>query len=45
MKRFFEWHRELANDIADQLGLSAYQMFWISFVKGLIIGCLIGLWL
>jgi len=42
MKRLIEWHRELLNEIADRFGLSAYQIAWIAFAKGLLIGYFIG---
>lgn len=42
MKRLTEWHREILNDIADRFGLSAYQITWITFAKGLLVGYLIG---
>jgi hypothetical protein len=42
MKRLIEWHKELLNDAADKFGLSAYQITWIAFVKGLLIGYLVG---
>jgi hypothetical protein len=45
MKSFIKWHRELLNDIADRFGLSAYQITWIAFAKGLAIGYLAGVYL
>ena len=45
MKRLVKWHRDFLNNIADMLGLSAYQIVWIAFIKGLVLGYLIGVYL
>jgi hypothetical protein len=42
MKFLIKKHRELLNDLADRFGLSAYQIVWIAFGKGLLIGYLVG---
>jgi len=42
MTRLAKWHKELLSNMADRLGLSAYQIIWIAFAKGAIIGSLIG---
>jgi len=38
MKRLVQWHKGLMNDIADRFGLSAYQIVWIGFLKGVVLG-------
>jgi hypothetical protein len=45
MKRLIEWHRNLLNDMADRFGLTAYQITWIAFAKGLVFGYLVGTYL
>ena len=45
MKRLIEWHRELLNNMADRFGLTAYQITWVAFAKGLVFGYLIGVYL
>ena len=42
MKRFVEWHKDRMNCAADYFGLSAYQITWIAFAKGLVFGYIIG---
>jgi len=37
-----QWHKDKMNNVADRLGLSAYQIMWIAFAKGIVIGYLIG---
>jgi len=42
MVRLFDWHRrKVYKPIKKKLGLNGYQMSWIAFGKGLIIGALI----
>ena len=36
-----EWHKEKINWFKKKTGISNYGVFWISFIKGLIIGLLI----
>jgi hypothetical protein len=45
MKRLVQWHKDLMNDLADRFGLSAYQVVWIGFLKGTVIGYLVGVYL
>jgi len=45
MMRLIEWHREKMNDLADRFGLSAYQIVWIAFLKGAVLGYLAGVYL
>jgi hypothetical protein len=42
MKRLIEWHKDLLNGLADRLGLSVYQIVWIAFLKGTVLGYLAG---
>lgn len=42
MKRIVQWHKELLNNAANRLGLSAYQVSWIAFAKGVAVGYIIG---
>jgi len=42
MKRLIEWHKDLMNGLADRFGLSVYQVVWIAFLKGAVIGYLAG---
>jgi len=41
IKRFLEWDRDLAKKWQDKFNLSDYQMLWLAFTKGLIIGMII----
>jgi hypothetical protein len=45
MKRFVRWHKGIMNDLAFRFDLSAYQVTWIAFAKGIVIGCIIGVYL
>ena len=42
MKRLIEWHKGLLDDLVNRLGLSVYQLVWIAFLKGAVIGYLAG---
>ena len=37
------WHKTYIKRIRQRFGLSKYQMLWITFVKGLLIGFLLAL--
>jgi hypothetical protein len=37
------WHRNLITRVQRRLGLSDYQLLWISFLKGLALGALVAL--
>ncbi|EAU70631.1 hypothetical protein BL107_11201 [Synechococcus sp. BL107] len=37
------WHKKLTKRLRKRLGLTKYQFMWLSFVKGLVIGCLLTL--
>jgi|LULY01.1.fsa_nt_gb hypothetical protein len=45
MKRLIKWHKDVTKDVADHFGLSMYQVVWISFVKGVVIGYLVATYL
>ena len=38
---FFKWHKQQVKKNLNMFGLSTYQGFWISFIKGLIFGAII----
>ena len=38
---FIKWHKNYAKKSLNMFGLSTYQGFWISFIKGLILGAII----
>ena len=38
---FTKWHKNQVEKILNMFGLSTYQGFWISFVKGLFFGAII----
>lgn len=43
--RFVQWHKDRLNCAADHFGLSTYQMLWITLVKGVVLGYLVGAYL
>ena len=45
MKRLIQWHNDVLNKLADYCGLTAYQIMWIAFAKGLVIGYIVGAYL
>ena len=38
---FVKWHKRILENYKTKLGLTHYQIMWISWVKGIIIGGLI----
>ena len=42
INKFKAWHLDLIEKVQKLIGLSNYQIIWISFTEGLIIGFLIG---
>ena len=40
--QLINWHINLINKVQKYIGLSNYQIIWLSFLEGLIIGILIG---
>ena len=40
-----EWHINLIERVQDLTGLSNYQIIWLSFIEGLLIGLIIGYFL
>ena len=43
MRSLTRWHRNLITRVQRRLGLSDYQLLWISFLKGLALGALVAL--
>jgi len=43
--KLIKWHFELVDKVQRLTGLSNYQIIWISFLEGLLIGILIGYFL
>ncbi|MBL6696176.1 MAG: hypothetical protein ISP97_05790 [Luminiphilus sp.] len=41
---FFSWHRQQVTIWQNRLHLDSYQLLWIAFFKGLILGGLIIAW-
>ena len=39
--KVFEWHSELAERLRLKLGWSHYAIYWVSFIKGISITCLL----
>lgn len=42
--KIFDWHRELAERLRIKLGWPHYAIYWVSFIKGIAVTCLV-LWL
>ena len=40
-----EWHINLIEKVQELTGISNYQIIWISFIEGLLIGLIIGYFL
>jgi hypothetical protein len=40
--KVIQWHKDLMNSLADRFGLSTYQVVWLGFLKGAVIGYLTG---
>ncbi|MDA9805682.1 hypothetical protein N9D05_00075 [Alphaproteobacteria bacterium] len=40
--KFKEWHISLIEKVQKTTGISNYQIVWLSFIEGLIIGLIIG---
>ena len=34
MKKFFQGHKMLINNIKEQMGFSDYGMYWLAFIEG-----------
>ena len=41
LKRFLAWDRDLAKKWQKKFNLSDYQMLWLAFTKGVVIGIII----
>ena len=42
---FWNWHRRQTELWQQRLGMDDYQLLWFGFLKGLILGILLTLWL
>lgn len=38
---FFKWHKNILKKAQNFTGLTDYQVLWIAFLKGIIIGALV----
>ena len=43
--RLRDWHINKLEYIQEITGLSAYQMLWLAFIEGVLIGLFVGWWL
>ena len=41
MKRLIQWHKDMMNDFAFRFDLTAYQITWIAFIKGVVAGYIV----
>lgn len=41
MNKLIQWHKDILNDIVYRFDLSFYQMLWLAFAKGIVIGYVI----
>ena len=39
--KVFEWHSEMAERLRLKLGWSHYAIYWVSFIKGVAVTCLV----
>jgi hypothetical protein len=39
--KVFKWHSELAERLRLKLGWSHYVIYWVSFIKGVAVTCLV----
>ena len=39
--KVFKWHSELAERLRLKLGWSHYAIYWVSFIKGVAVTCLV----
>ncbi len=42
---FWAWHRKQTESWQSRLALDNYQLLWVAFLKGLLLGVLLTLWL
>jgi hypothetical protein len=45
MKKLVQAHKRMMNSLANRFDLSAYQCIWLAFIKGLLIGWIVGTYL
>ncbi len=39
-----DWHKEKVDNLMYRMGLSFYQLSWLAFVKGIVVGYIIGVY-
>lgn len=39
------WHKMYYKKVQKALGISGYAMGWLAFIKGLVVGLLIAIWI
>ena len=39
-----DWHKNKVDNLMYRMGLSSYQLGWLAFVKGVVIGYIIGVY-
>ena len=45
MKKLITWHRNFLYDIMVKFNLDEYHVAWAGFIKRLVIGLILGIWL
>jgi len=45
MKSLMAWHKDRIECVANHFDLSNYQLLWIAGIKGILFGCIIGVYL
>tara|TARA_E500000331_G_scaffold247888_1_gene238274 strand:+ start:232 stop:378 length:147 start_codon:yes stop_codon:yes gene_type:complete len=43
--KLIDWHKEKVDNVMYRMGLSFYQLNWLAFVKGIVIGYIIGVYI
>jgi hypothetical protein len=45
VRTLLAWHKQKITLLQKWLGLSHYQLIWLAFIEGVLIGLLLGWWL
>lgn len=45
IEKFTQWHKDRIECAASHFGISQYQLLWISAIKGIVFGYLVGVYL
>lgn len=45
LSAFLSWHTKQLDRIRIRLGLSHYQIAWVAFFKGALVGIILGWWI